>query len=97
MPNCVIAWGISSSKYVNTSVENALECMNTTFGGNNLAMKATAPCFLGYKAELDESPELGAEKDNFYQLQIGILLCCVKLGCIDIITGVPVLSFFSVF
>jgi hypothetical protein len=54
--------------------------------------KAVGPFAGGYKPELDESPELDPTGANFYQSQIGILLCCVDLGRIDIITEVSMLS-----
>jgi hypothetical protein len=92
MSNGVIAWEMSSRKYIKAAVENVQEHMETNFGGHKLAKKATMPLRLGYKAELDDTPELDAEKANFYQSQIGILLWYVELGRIDIITQVSMLS-----
>jgi hypothetical protein len=57
-----------------------------------LLKKASDPFAGGYKPDIDESPELDPTKENFYQSHIGILRCCVDLGCIDIITEVSILS-----
>jgi hypothetical protein len=35
--------------------------------------------------------------ENFFQTQIGILWCCVELGCINIITDVSMLSTYLCF
>jgi hypothetical protein len=94
MPNGVIDWGMSSSKYGKAAFENVQEHMDNTFGGKKLAMKKTLPCRLGYKAELEETTELDADKANFYQSQIGILRWCVELGYIAIIAKVSMLSSF---
>jgi hypothetical protein len=47
---------------------------------------------VGYKPELDASPELDHIRVNVYQSQIGILRWCVELRCIDIITELSRLS-----
>jgi hypothetical protein len=85
---------MSSSKYIKAAVENVREHVETTFGGKKLAKKAMAPCIMGYKADLDEMPELSAEKANFYQSQIGILRRYVELGHINMITEVSMMCSF---
>jgi hypothetical protein len=61
MPNDVVAWGISSSKYVRTVVQNVQEYLKKT------------PFEVTYRAEIDESPVLGPKMANYFQSQIGIL------------------------
>ena len=60
--------------------------------GRTLSKHVTAPFPSRYKAELDVTPELDAEKASFFKSQIGVLKWCVELGRINIITEVYVLS-----
>jgi hypothetical protein len=92
LPNGVVAWGMSSSKYVQSAVQNVKECLAALPGDQKLMKKASGPFAGGYNPELDESPELDPTRANFYQSQIGILRWCVELGRIDIITEVSMLS-----
>jgi hypothetical protein len=92
LPNDVVAWGMISSKYVQSAVHNVKEYLAALPGDHNMIKKAYGPFAGGYKPELDESPELDPTRANFYQLQIGILRWCVELGRIDIITEVSMLS-----
>jgi hypothetical protein len=92
LPNGVVAWGMSSSKYVQSAVQNVKEYMAVLPGDQMLVKKACGPFAGGYKPELDESPELYPTRSNFYQSQIGILRWCVELGRIGIITEVSMLS-----
>jgi hypothetical protein len=73
MPNGVVAWGMSSSKFVQSAVQNVKEYMVALPGDQKLMKKAFGPFAGGYKPELDESPELDPTRANFYQSQIGIL------------------------
>jgi hypothetical protein len=92
LPNGVVAWGMSSSKYVQSAVQNVQDYLATLPGDHKLLKKASGPFAGGYKPELDESPELDPTRANFYQSKIGILRWCVELGRIDIITEVSMLS-----
>jgi hypothetical protein len=92
LPNGVVAWGMSSSKYVHYAVQNVKEYLAVLPGDHMLVNKASGPFEGGYKPELDESPELDPTRANFYQSQIGILRWCVELGRIEIITEVSMLS-----
>jgi hypothetical protein len=92
-PNGVVAWGISSSKYVQAAVQNMQEYLKEN-GDRKLNKKASAPFEATYRAEIDESPVLGPEMANYFQCQIGILHWCVELGRIDIITEVSMFSTF---
>jgi hypothetical protein len=92
LPNGVIAWGVSSSKYVQSAVPNVHEYLESLPGNNKLMRKDDA-LFAGvYKPELDESPEFDPVMANFFQSYIGILHWCVELGRIGIITEVSMLS-----
>jgi hypothetical protein len=92
LPNSVVAWGMSSSKYVQSAVQNVKEYLAALPGDQKLMKKASGPFTGGYKPELDESPELDPTRSNFYQSHVGILRWCVELGCIGIITEVSILS-----
>jgi hypothetical protein len=86
LTNNVVAWVMSSSKYVQSDVQNVQEYLAVLPGDQMFLKKASAPFAGGYKTEIDESPELDPAMSNLYQSQIGILRWCVELGRIDIIT-----------
>jgi hypothetical protein len=90
----MVARGPRSRKYVYSAVQNVQDYMAALPGDHKLPKKASGPFAVGYKPELDESPELDPIRTKLYQSQIGILRCCVELGCIDIITEVSMLSTF---
>jgi hypothetical protein len=56
LPNGVVAWGMSSRKYVQSSVQNFKEYLAVLPGDQKLMKKASDPFSGGYKPELDESP-----------------------------------------
>jgi hypothetical protein len=91
--NDVVAWGMSSSKYVQAAVQNVQEYLKNN-GDRKLKKKASAPFEVTYMADIDESPMFGPEMANYFQSQIGILRWCVELGRIDIITDVSIISIF---
>jgi hypothetical protein len=90
--NGVVAWGMSSSKYMQSDVQNVQVYLAALPGDHKLLKKASGPFTGGYMPELDESPELDPIIANLYQSQIGIPHWCMELGCIDIITEVSMLS-----
>jgi hypothetical protein len=92
LPNGVVAWGMSSRKYVQSAIHNIQEYLSALPGDQKLQTKASVPFSGRYKPEFDESPEFDPIRANFYQSQIGILRWCVELGRIDIITEVSMLS-----
>jgi hypothetical protein len=67
LPNDVVAWGMSSSKYVQSAVQNVKEYLAAPPGDHMLVKKASGPFAGGYKPALDESPELDPTRANFYQ------------------------------
>jgi hypothetical protein len=66
LPNGVVAWGMSSSKYVQSAVQNVKEYLAALPGDQMLMKKAYGPCTGGYNPELDESPELDSTRASFY-------------------------------
>jgi hypothetical protein len=67
LPNVVVAWGMSSSKYVQSSVQNVKEYLAALPGDHMLVKKASGPFAGGYTPDLDESPELYPTRASFYQ------------------------------
>jgi hypothetical protein len=80
LPNGVVAWGMSSSKYVQSAVQNVQDYLAALPGDQKLLKKASGPFEGVYKTEIDESPELDSTRANFYKSQIGIRRWCVELG-----------------
>jgi hypothetical protein len=95
--NGVVAWGVSSRKYVQSAVQNVKECLAALPGDQKLMNKAYGPFAGGYKPDLDESPDMDTTRANFYKSQIGIMRLCVELGCIDIITELSMFSTYLCF
>ena len=54
--------------------------------------KAQNPFKMGYDPLLDTSPELDPDAASYYLTIIGVLRGMIKLGIIDIITEVSLLS-----
>jgi hypothetical protein len=92
LPNCVVAWGMCSRKYVQSAVQNVQYHLAALPDDQKLLKKASDPFSGRYKPEFDDSPELEPTRANFYQSQIGILRWCVELGRIGIIAEVSMLS-----
>jgi hypothetical protein len=67
LPNGVVAWGMSSSKYVQSAVHNLQKYLAEIPGDQKLLKKASGPFAGGYKPELDDSPELDPIRVNLYQ------------------------------
>jgi hypothetical protein len=63
MPNGVVDWGMSSSKYVQEGVQNVQEHMKNN-GYRDLKKKASAPFEATYRDEIYESPVSGPEMEN---------------------------------
>ena len=90
LDNGVIAWSISSSKYVQHAVANVEKHLSKS--NRSLPKRARGPWPVGYDAEMDDTPELNADDATYYQTQIGVLRWCVELTRVDIITEVSVLA-----
>ena len=91
MPNGVVSWVQSPSKYVQEAVKNVETHLRSKYD-RSLIRKATSPFPRDYEPELDISEELDSEDASFYQSQIGVLRWAVELGRIDIITEVSYLA-----
>jgi hypothetical protein len=78
-PNDVVAWGMSSRKYVQSAVQNVQDYLAALPVDQKLMKKSSGPFARGYKPELDESPELDPIRLNLYRSHIGILHWCVEL------------------
>ena len=91
--NRVWAWTMSFTKYVHEAVRNCAAHLSTQCSGKyKMPKKAYNPFKMGYDLELDTSPELDHEAASYYLTIISILILMVKLGRIDIITKVLLLS-----
>ena len=92
LPNGVIAWGMSSSKYVQEAVANVDRYLASNHIGKTLKRKVKSTWPTGYEAELDTSEELEAREASFYQHLIGVLHWIVELGRVNVITEVSQLA-----
>jgi hypothetical protein len=82
LPNSVVAWGMISSKYVQSAVQNVKYYLMALPGDQKLLKKASGPFTGVYKPDLEESPELDPTRENLFQSQIGILRWCVELNAL---------------
>jgi hypothetical protein len=94
LPNGVVAWGMSSSKYVQEAVRNVEVYLERNYRGLRLVKKASAPFPTNYCPELDTTAELDEDGVSFYQSQVGVLRWMVELGQIDIITEASKLALY---
>jgi hypothetical protein len=76
LPNGVIAWGMSSSKYEQSSVQNVQEYLAALPGDRQLLKRSPAPFAGGYKNELDESPELDPSRLTSTSRNWNLALVC---------------------
>ena len=72
LPNGIVAWGISASKYVQEAVRN-IEAYIRNNKLPKLVKHVTAALPADYHSELDTSKELDPVRAKYYQSQIGIL------------------------
>ena len=92
LPNGVVAWGLSSSKYVQEAISNIDKYLKEGHINKQLKAKAKATWPSGYEPELDDSEELNPKEANFYQHLLGVLHWIVELGRVDVITEVSMLA-----
>jgi hypothetical protein len=64
-PNDMVAWGMISSKYVQSAVQNVQEYLAAIPYDQKLMKKASGPFAGGYMPGIDESPELDPARVNF--------------------------------
>ena len=79
-----------SKQYVEAAVQNFLEFLKKK--GGCLAAKYVTPISSGYQPDIDITPELGMEDADYFHSLIGVLICIVELGRIDINMEASVLS-----
>ncbi|KAI2501848.1 Reverse transcriptase (RNA-dependent DNA polymerase) [Fragilaria crotonensis] len=85
-----IRWAMSSSKYVSRAVKDVeTELENVGLG---LPKRTTTPLSQGYRPELDQTAELDAQRLNYYQGLVGVLRWICKLGQVDILMPVSLMS-----
>jgi hypothetical protein len=94
LPNGVIAWGMSSSKYIQAAVAIVKTYHSKEYPTSKWEKRTSGPFPNNYAPELDTTELLDHEKSTFYQSQIGVLRWIVELGRIDMITEVSELSSF---
>jgi hypothetical protein len=84
------AWALSSDLYIKRAVAEVERTLAEV--GDKLKTRVKTPLSTGYRPELDVTPELDAERTNYYQGLIGVLRWTVELGRVDIIVAVAMLS-----
>ena len=90
LPNGLVAWGVSASKYIQDSIKTTERKLDEM--GLQLSIKVNSPITKGYRPEIDVSPELNAEKATLNQSLIGSLRWMVVMGRIYIACKVSMLS-----
>ncbi len=93
LPNGVMVWGLSPSKYVVQAVKNCqLHLTEKLAGKNSIPARADNPFPVDYDPSTDLSDILDPDCSSFYQHLIGVMRWMVELGRIDIGTEVSMLS-----
>ncbi len=93
LPNGVMAWGLSPSKYVIQAVKNCqLHLTEKLAGKYSIPARADNPFSVDYDPSTDQSDILDPDCSSFYQHLIGVMRWMVELGRIDIATEVSMLS-----
>ena len=92
MPNGVVAWALSASKYAQDAIRN----VETELKKDGLALRkgTNSPLPSNYRPECDVTPELSLSKASYYASLIGILRWMVEMGRIDICCEVSMMSSF---
>lgn len=85
-----VCWAQSSDKYVRELVKNVEAFLEKK--GRKLPGRCVTPVNSGYKPELDATAELAVGGHRYYQEMIGVLRWAVKLGRLDILLEVSLLS-----
>ncbi len=93
LPNGVMAWGLSPSKYVVQAVKNCqVHLMKKLNGKYSIPTRADNPFPVDYDPSTDLSNILDPDCSSFYQHLIGVMRWMVELGPINIATEVSMLS-----
>jgi hypothetical protein len=83
-------WALASTKYTRRVIANLELELDAIC--KRLPTKITAPLASGYCLELDQTSELNAERQNYFQGLIGVLHWICELGRLDILMPVLLLS-----
>jgi hypothetical protein len=93
LPNGVMEWGLSPSKYVVQAVKKCQILLAEKLTGKYLIpARADIPFPVDYGPSTDLSDSLDPDCSSFYQHLIGVMRWIVELGRIDIATEVSMLS-----
>ena len=91
--NVVVAWVMIPSKYVREAANNCAKHVKDNFPGKyTCPARAENPFVIGYEAVINMSESLDLAKASYFQSIIGIMSWMVKIGRIDIVTEVSLLS-----
>jgi hypothetical protein len=95
LPNVVMAWGLSPSKFVIQVVKNCQVHLTDKLNGEHSTPTRADNLFpVDYDPSTDLSEILDPECFSFYKHLIGVMRWMVELGCIDIATDVSMLSYY---
>jgi hypothetical protein len=93
LPNEVMAWGLSPSKYIGQAVKNCqLHLTEKLAGKYSIPARADNPFLVDYHPSTDQSDLLDPDCSSFYQHLIGVMRWMVELRHIDIAAEVSMLS-----
>ena len=83
-------WAMSSTNYTKKAIEEVER--ELTKVDKRLPTKVPTPLGGGYRPELDQTAELDAKRQNYYQGLIGVLRWICELGRLDILVAVSLMS-----
>jgi hypothetical protein len=93
LENGTVAWGMSSSKYVQEAYHTSKRFLEKNFNGKySLPKVAVNPFPVACDPETDVSEPLPPNEASYYNTIIGVLRWAVELGRIDVNTEVSLLS-----
>jgi hypothetical protein len=86
-------WAMASTSYTGKAIAEVERVLGTKeYGYMFLPKGAKTPLVTKYRPEMDPTPELNDERQNYYQGLIGILRWICELGRLDIVTPVSLMS-----
>jgi hypothetical protein len=86
-------WAMSSTNYTRKAIAEVERVIGTeAYGYTCLPKNIKSPLAYEYRPEIDPTPELDHEKQNYYQGLIGVLRWICELGRLDIIMPVSLMS-----
>ena len=83
-------WTISSTNYTKKAIAEVERELKKA--DRRLPTTAKTPLGSGYRPELDQTPELDAKRQNYYQGVIGVLRWICELGRLDLLVAVSLMS-----